>query len=78
MISPEQNKKYHKNTIWYNNGEIEKQIRMGDDIPEGFIKGRLPKSLEGWNGCHLSEEQKYILAHSLGRKGLEIRWHKKL
>ena len=38
---------------------------MGDDIPEGFIKGRLPKSLEGWNGCHLSEEQKYILQQKI-------------
>lgn len=71
------NKKYHKNTQWYNNGEVEIIILLGADIPEGFIKGRLKSSCEKWLQCYLTEEQKYIFAHIISKKGAKARWGKK-
>lgn len=50
---------------WYNNGEIERQIGPNEEIPDGFIKGRLPLSNETKYKLHLaslnkSEEQKRL------------------
>lgn len=30
-----------KGTFIYNNGEVEIRLRLGQEIPEGFVKGRL-------------------------------------
>ena len=30
-----------KDRVWYNNGEKEIQLLIGEEIPEGFVKGRL-------------------------------------
>ena len=32
-----------KKSVWYNNSKLEKLIKPGEEIPLGFIKGRLPK-----------------------------------
>ena len=32
-----------KKSVWYNNSKLEKLIKRGEEIPLGFIKGRLPK-----------------------------------
>lgn len=35
--------KFRKGKKWYNNGKITKQLKE-DEVPDGWIKGRLPKS----------------------------------
>lgn len=30
-----------KDTFIYNNGEVEIRLRIGEEIPEGFVKGRI-------------------------------------
>ena len=60
-----------KGTHIYNNGKIQKFIKEGNEIPEGFVKGALPKSIE-WllktNKKH--PNQKYVIPANKG-KGLE-------
>lgn len=66
------NKIHKKNRIWFNNGIYEIQIRNGSDIPEGFIRGRLPSSVEDLYGCHLEGERLKEHMRTIGRK----RWQK--
>lgn len=32
------------NTIWINNGDVNKRIKSNEQIPEGFVKGRVKKN----------------------------------
>lgn len=46
-ITPEQRSRTssetNKNTVWINNGSIEQKVKNGQNIPQGFVKGRLSK-----------------------------------
>lgn len=44
--SAEKAKEFNKGSVVYNNGLIEKKFKEGMEIPEGFVKGGLPYSIE--------------------------------
>lgn len=54
-----------RNTVIYNNGEREIRLLYGEEIPEGFVKGRL-----------ISDEGRKNLSESYTRIN-EIRWGNK-
>lgn len=44
--SEESKKRYSeklKNTIWINDGRVNRRIKKGEELPEGFVYGRLDK-----------------------------------
>jgi hypothetical protein len=50
----------------YNNGVIERAFNPGDEIPEGFVLGRLPGKYHAWNkGIPQTEEHKQQQSESM-------------
>lgn len=39
---------FKKGALWYNNGEQEHQYQIEDQIPSGWVKGRLPRKDPEW------------------------------
>ena len=49
-VIPEDKKHSTTGYIWYNNGKVNTSIKNGDTIPEGFVKGILPRGKFYTNG----------------------------
>ena len=69
ILTPEQRQKCVtvKWRVWYNNGEKEILLRVGEEIPEGFVPGR----------CYVVSEYQKERMREGTKKYLEKRWIKK-
>lgn len=46
--------------LWYNNGVKNIRIKEGKEVPEGFVRGRLPSgNFIGWNEVNLKRREKH-------------------
>lgn len=59
MPKPLEKNPSHKGSIWYNNPETGKSIRIyyGDEIPEGYVRGRFLFPNYPFIGNRLNAEQ---------------------
>lgn len=57
----------NKGSFWVNNSEVSKLLRKGEDIPEGFVKGRLPPSPDTRAAISCSVKSKAALIYTESR-----------
>ena len=72
-------KEVQRNRVWYTNGEVDIRLKIGDQIPEGFLKGRKKTNEKPGNFgkicIHKGGAQTYIFEKDL-QKYLNDGWEK--
>lgn len=64
--------KYSRKRLWYNNGQIETLIFTDEEIPEGYVRGRLPAG-KTWNKGLTKSSDSRVLKISESLKGRQRR-----
>lgn len=55
----------------YNNGIVNKNIPLGSDVPDGFVKGRIESSIKGRVAIHKDGVTSYVNPDEVGDKEVE-------